>query len=267
MAGPQLEDGYTSIANEILDQLSKVQLNDTQHRILLVVWRMTYGWRRKECRLSNSFLSEATDIDERVVRREFQRLVDRNIIVVVSKATGTAPRIVSFNKHYSDWLGRTKESSLKEGRTKKTPLGRTKKTPLERTKKTPNKERNKEITKGFDLRSVYDHYQTLGLINHRSYTADMQRAIESAMKNNHYDIDYCKTLLDRHKQVVEITKTSDYKVKARSLYEFFGQKVFGAKNLICSEYEEGGKLFEKHLKQEKAAAIDITGYEVVYQDG
>lgn len=117
-----------------------------------------------------------------------------------------------------------------------------------------------------NLKEVFEHYMTLDLVNHRSYTKDMQRAIEIALKNNHYDIDYCKTLLDRHKAVVEMTKHTEFPVKARSLYEFFGQKVYGCKNLICTEYEEGGKLFEKYLKDVKSK-VDISDFEVVYQDG
>lgn len=79
----------------------------------------------------------------------------------------------------------------------------------------------------------------------------MVKAIKKAMKNNKYDIEYCKTLLERHKQVVEKTKETQYPVKARGLSEFFGQKVWGATHLICSEYEEGGKYYEQYIKDKE----------------
>ena len=67
------------------------------------------------------------------------------------------------------------------------------------------------------------------------------------MNDNKYDVDYAKTLLDRHKEVIEITKDAKYPVKARSIEEFFGQKAYNATHLICSEYEEGGKYYETYL--------------------
>lgn len=278
MNDPRMEDGYTPIANEILEQLAMVKLNDTQHRIILVVWRMTYGWQRAECKLSNSYLTEALQVDQRIIRREFQRLVDRKIIKVIKNAIGSSARIVEFNKHYDEWQGWTKTTSDKKVRTQKTPIEGTKiphertiLTPIEWTNESTNKEIKKYIKKKermpFDVKSVFDHYQTLNLINHRSYTKEMQQAIISAMKNNQYDIEYCKTLLDRHKAVVEMTKDSEYQVKPRSLQEFFGQKVFNAKHLICSEYDEGGKYYEKYLKGDREEKIDISSFEMVYVDG
>lgn len=116
-------------------------------------------------------------------------------------------------------------------------------TPREEGKKDKKEKNDKEVN---DFRSVYEHYINLDLINHRTFTDDMRKAISSAMKNNKYSIEYCMTLLDRHKQIVERTKDDGkYAIKPRSLEQFFGQKVFNAKHLICSEYDEGG---DKYLK-------------------
>ena len=76
----------------------------------------------------------------------------------------------------------------------------------------------------------------------------MQDAITKAMKDNKYTIEECKELLRRHDRVVAITKNSEYPVEKRGLDVFFGQKVYQAKNLICSEYEDGGKYCEKYKK-------------------
>lgn len=99
-----------------------------------------------------------------------------------------------------------------------------------------------------NYKEVYEYYLTLDLIKHREYTNDIMKAIKKAMDDNNYSIEYCKTLLDRHKKVVEITKNSKYPVKVRPITQFFGQKVKDATHLICSEYEEGGKYYEQHLK-------------------
>lgn len=99
-----------------------------------------------------------------------------------------------------------------------------------------------------NYKDIFDFYISLDLKKHRTYTDDMRKAIESAMKNNKYDVEYCKTLLERHKKVVELTKNSEYPVRARGLSEFFGVKVKDAKHLICSEYEEGGAKYERYLQ-------------------
>ena len=107
-----------------------------------------------------------------------------------------------------------------------------------------------QITKEKDIayKEVYEYYLSLGLIQHRAYTKDIAKAIKKGMTDNKYSIDYAKELLDRHKEVVKITSKRDFPVRARGLAEFFGQKAYKATHLICSEYEEGGKLYEEYLK-------------------
>jgi phage replication O-like protein O len=113
MIGPQLEDGYTRIANEILEQISQIPISGTQFRILMVIWRYTYGYNRKECEISSKFIAEASGLSERQVRRELKKLIDMNIIKVVKEATFTSPRILAFNKYYDTWQV-TKQTSEDE---------------------------------------------------------------------------------------------------------------------------------------------------------
>ncbi|NMA65089.1 MAG: replication protein [Clostridiaceae bacterium] len=103
MKGPQLEDGFTRIANEILERISKITLNGTQFRILMVVWRYTYGFNRKEHDLSQNFIAEASGLSERQVRRELKRLIEMKIIHVVKEATFTTARVLAFNKYFDKW--------------------------------------------------------------------------------------------------------------------------------------------------------------------
>lgn len=116
------------------------------------------------------------------------------------------------------------------------------------TEQQENTNKNEKNDKNKDYVSVFNFYLTLNLVKHRSYTNDMAKAIKKAIKDNKYEIEYCKELLKRHEIVVEKTKNLQYPVKARGFAEFFGQKVFGGTHLICSEYEEGGKYYEQHIK-------------------
>ena len=48
MASPQKEHGYTAIANEIVEAIYSTPFNGSQLRIVLWVFRNSYGWRRKK---------------------------------------------------------------------------------------------------------------------------------------------------------------------------------------------------------------------------
>lgn len=108
MASPQTKNGYTRIANEILENIVKTDLNGTQLRIVMVIWRYTYGFRRKEHELPLAFLSKALNTRKSHVDKELNALIDRKIVIVV----GVGPRrgrILSFNKNYEEWNNRTPE--------------------------------------------------------------------------------------------------------------------------------------------------------------
>lgn len=102
MASPQLKYGHTRIANEILEQISKTNLNGTQFRIVIVIWRYTYGFRRKEFEFPLSFLAEKVSTTKSHVDRELTSLIERKIVNVVGigKRRG---RELSFNKNYEKW--------------------------------------------------------------------------------------------------------------------------------------------------------------------
>ncbi|WP_428909439.1 replication protein [Niallia sp. Krafla_26] len=102
MASPQTGNGFTRIANEILDQIIKTNFNGTQYRIVMAIWRYTYGFRRKEYEMPLSFLAEKMDTTKSHVDKELDVLIERKIISV----HGVGPRrgrILGFNKNYEEW--------------------------------------------------------------------------------------------------------------------------------------------------------------------
>ncbi len=103
MTGPQLADGYTRIANTILEQMAKVKLSPTQYRILFIVWRYTYGFQRKSHQLSLSFLAKATGCDRRQIQREVKRMLELKILIEIDD--GKKTRTLQFNKQIEDWDG------------------------------------------------------------------------------------------------------------------------------------------------------------------
>lgn len=110
----QTENGYTAIAHEILEKLAQIKLSPTQYRLILIIWRFTYGFRRKEHKMSLSFLSQATKCDKRHIQRELKELAERRI---VNQRQEGIDRIIGFNKHYSQWVGEIDNGNLDNGET------------------------------------------------------------------------------------------------------------------------------------------------------
>lgn len=104
MASPQLERGHTRIANEILEQIMKQNLNGTQFRLVLAIWRFTYGFSRKQTKygMSINYLADLIDAHRSQVDRELKRLIEMNIIKVEGLDDKGA-RILAFQKDYTKW--------------------------------------------------------------------------------------------------------------------------------------------------------------------
>ena len=103
MASPQVEKGFTRIANEILNVIMKTNLNGTQFRIVIAIWRLTYGFGKKEKEISYAALADHIDASRSQVAREIGILIDRKIILVLGKGTKGAS-ILKFNKNYEEWI-------------------------------------------------------------------------------------------------------------------------------------------------------------------
>lgn len=102
MASPQVKNGYTRIANEILENIIKTHLNGTQYRLVMIIWRYTYGFKRTSHELSVSYIAKKINASRSQVDRELSSLIDKKIIV--SDGIGKkGARVLSFNKNYEEW--------------------------------------------------------------------------------------------------------------------------------------------------------------------
>lgn len=107
MASPQKENGFTPISNELLDAILKTNFTATQLKLVLCCCRYTYGFSRKEAKLSESYLNKATGISKRYISQELRQLIDLKVIIVIKESTYTEPRTFELNKNYETWLSRT----------------------------------------------------------------------------------------------------------------------------------------------------------------
>jgi len=83
---------------------------------------------------------------------------------------------------------------------------------------------------------VFNYCLTLDLINHKTYTGDMTKAMKRAEKELKIDCNYMKKMLKRHNEKVKATANNEHPVKKRPLAEFFGQTKYKSSSLICSDY-------------------------------
>lgn len=89
-----MDDKYTPIHNEVLEALFKVDISPSEWRILLVVFRYTFGFedkkggRLKVNNLSLNFISTATGLDRRNVARSLKKLLSKKLIFRDESTTG-----------------------------------------------------------------------------------------------------------------------------------------------------------------------------------
>ncbi|MBN2282747.1 MAG: replication protein [Deltaproteobacteria bacterium] len=97
---PQLEDGFTTIANELSEAFFRLQLSGNQWRILWVIIRKTYGWKKKTAQISITYFEQKTGLGRRHIVRALNDLVERRII---TKNDTTFVTTYGFQKDYSKW--------------------------------------------------------------------------------------------------------------------------------------------------------------------
>lgn len=107
MANPQKENGYTPIANELLEQMLLFDFSKRQLAVLLAIVRMTYGYSKKSDALSSWKIQEMTRIDRSHVSKTINELVEMNVIIRHEEGRishGVFVHELSINKHYDEWL-------------------------------------------------------------------------------------------------------------------------------------------------------------------
>lgn len=100
MATPQKENGYTAIANEIMEALANYRIPGEQMQCLLVILRKTYGYNKKWDMISNSQFVKHTGLKKSSVCRAIKELVEKNL--VYKNANNYIPSYC-FNKNYDRW--------------------------------------------------------------------------------------------------------------------------------------------------------------------
>ena len=97
MASPQLENGFTRVANELLEAILRTQLSSREQKCLLAVARETYGWSCKAKTVTAYRVATLTGIQRTKASVALGTLKQRNILVNGSGGLG-------LQKDYETWL-------------------------------------------------------------------------------------------------------------------------------------------------------------------
>ncbi len=108
MANPQKEQGYVAIANEIVDKFCRYRLSGEEWLVLWVILRKTYGWNKKQDRISLSQFAVMTNLKRQNSLRALKKLASKKIIVVI-KTDATMTNMYKFNKNFDCWTPLSKK--------------------------------------------------------------------------------------------------------------------------------------------------------------
>lgn len=97
MASPQLENGYTRIANEVLEHLISFGLSGGELAMCLLVIRKTYGYGKKWDIISLSQLQRGLYKSHWYVSKLKKLLVSNRLLVITKNG-------ISFNKNWEEWI-------------------------------------------------------------------------------------------------------------------------------------------------------------------
>lgn len=96
MSSPQKENGYTPIANELLDALCRLHLSGSEWSYLHALIRKTYGFNKKEDWVTNSQICTLTGMRKERVSEAKRSLISKNIVTEKRNK-------ISIQKDYERW--------------------------------------------------------------------------------------------------------------------------------------------------------------------
>ena len=107
MKGAQLEDGYSRVANELMEQFAKLGASGREYQILFAVIRYTYGWNRKTAKITGVQFSAMTGLHPVDCSKTLNRLLARNILYRIGGKFGE----IGINTKFWEWKERQKHEN------------------------------------------------------------------------------------------------------------------------------------------------------------
>ena len=99
MEGIQLENGFTRIANELLEKFAKIKISGTSWRVLVAIIRKLYGYKKKEDWIAYSQLQKITNLPKSRISESIKQL--RNYGIVTQKRNSGTKYSIGINKNFN----------------------------------------------------------------------------------------------------------------------------------------------------------------------
>jgi len=97
MANPALKNGYFSLANELAEQFALKNIPGNEMRILWVVLRKTWGWKKDWDQIAFSQFKEATGMKNGNVSRALKAVVAKRLLIESQNG-------YKLNQNHEEWL-------------------------------------------------------------------------------------------------------------------------------------------------------------------
>lgn len=207
-----IEDGYTTIANLLIEALAYSTLSGKQIGICLFVIRKTYGWDRKDAEITLSEFAQACGSDESYISKQLKQLIKLNVVVRTNYQPGKTPtyslntRVAQWDKGCLNVQGLTE--CAKQGLYKQTRVGLSKCARVVHIKPVGGvgeagslQPDLKKDYKKKDIYSVFDHWNSKNIIKHRELTQAIQSAINARLE--HYSTETLLEAIDNYAFVLE----------------------------------------------------------------
>ncbi|WP_222863945.1 replication protein [Pigmentiphaga aceris] len=107
--GPQVEDGFLRLANELYDAVLRFGFSGRQLHVLLAVVRKTYGYGKKVDDVTASQLGALCGIARNHVTTTLKQLERMNVVVCEPGRYGL---IVGINKRHTTWVKPVRQSDV-----------------------------------------------------------------------------------------------------------------------------------------------------------
>ena len=112
---PQTENGFTRIANELLEAIIAFNFSSRQLNVLFAVIRCTYGYNKKTDAVSGWQLAKMTNIDRSHISKTILELIQKNVLIKHEsgrQSHGAFVNEISINKYYDTWITVAKTATV-----------------------------------------------------------------------------------------------------------------------------------------------------------
>jgi phage replication O-like protein O len=119
---PQTENGFTRIANELMDALARTRISGEARQVLDAIIRKTYGWGKTSDDISLSQFMIMTGLSKSTICKAIRKLISMNIIIkrgcsvtLFTKQGKAVTSTYSVQKDHKYWKPLPKKETLRRG--------------------------------------------------------------------------------------------------------------------------------------------------------